>query len=115
MLLNNAKLNSIGLNYSTSDVPTKSSENVLIPTNDHYLLFNPSDKFKDVSQTVIPFFDAQEVAPEPAVPLNGIGLFLKGAEGFEGFLTPRISASKYAYFYERNKTSLSHSAIKWNE
>lgn len=47
---------------------------------------------------VIPLFDAQPVTMKTAMPLNGIGLYYKGARGYGGYVAPRIftdSIEKY--------------------
>lgn len=104
-------LNKLELKYSKSDIPTNSTKTpVPINTVDRYLTFTPTDMDKDFSQTVIPYFDAQEVVSDPPTPLGGLGLFLKGAEGFEGFVAPRIRKSKYAYYFERDSSTLTHTA-----
>ncbi len=42
---------------------------------DQYLQFDVTAAVKDVSQTTVPFLDAQAVAPSPATWLAGAGLY----------------------------------------
>jgi len=42
---------------------------------DQYLQFDVTSAVKDVSQTTVPFLDAQTVAPSPATWLAGAGLY----------------------------------------
>ena len=46
-------------------------------TNDQFIQFDASSAHKDVSQTTVPFIDAQPVAPTPATWLGGAGLYHK--------------------------------------
>lgn len=65
-----------------------------------FIKFTFSDFSKDAAQSTIPFFDAQDVISRPAaVPLQGIGLFLKGETGFGGFLTLKIKTYDYVQHY----------------
>ena len=60
------------------DIPTKySGYNKVDTDNDQYILFDSSSAYKDVSQTTIPFIDAQPVSPQPATWLGGAGLYHK--------------------------------------
>ena len=60
------------------DVPTKyPGHNQVDTTTDQYIEFDASSPHKDVSQTTIPFIDAQQVAPRPATWLAGAGLYHK--------------------------------------
>eukprot|EP00092_Neocalanus_flemingeri_P000983 GFUD01001050.1.p1 GENE.GFUD01001050.1~~GFUD01001050.1.p1 ORF type:complete len:584 (-),score=158.50 GFUD01001050.1:171-1853(-) len=68
------------------DVPTKfSGLNTVDTTTDQFIQFDASSAHKDVSQTTVPFIDAQPVAPQPATWLAGAGLYHKGRGGFGGF------------------------------
>lgn len=73
------------------DVPTnsrdKSIPNIL---PDRFIKFGPSDKYKDVAQTTVPFIDSQLVELHNPGPLSGVGLFHKGFIGYGGFIAPKI-------------------------
>jgi hypothetical protein len=43
--------------------------------HDEYLQFDTTSATKDVSQTTVPFLDAQTVAPAPSTWLAGAGLY----------------------------------------
>jgi len=69
------------------DVPTKfSGPNTVDTTNDQFIQFDATSAHKDVSQTTVPFIDAQPVAPKPATWLAGAGLYHKGRIGYGGFV-----------------------------
>jgi hypothetical protein len=55
---------------------------------------------KDASQTTVPFLDAQDAVNNPPVPLEGVGIFLKGQDGYGGFITPRIKTFDYGPFVQ---------------
>lgn len=55
-----------------------------------YVEFGPTSRYKDVSQTTIPFIDLQEVRPNPPVWLRGVGVYHKGQPGYGGFVAPRV-------------------------
>lgn len=69
--------------------PAKSSLNLLDSRANQFIHFRASDFRKDAGQSTVPFFDSQPIITEPAVPLSGIGLLHKGADGFGGFLALR--------------------------
>lgn len=73
------------------DIPTnsidKSIPNIL---PDRFIKFGPSDKYKDIGQTTIPFIDSQLVESHNPGPLSGVGLYYKGFVGFGGFVAPKI-------------------------
>ncbi|XP_074093604.1 uncharacterized protein LOC141523924 [Cotesia typhae] len=72
------------------DLPTKSSTNKLDSKTDQFVKFKASDLKKDVGQSTVPFFDAQETEEEHEAPLGGVGLIHRGQEGFGGFLAFRV-------------------------
>lgn len=61
-----------------------------------YLLFTHSDIDLDAAQTTVPFIDTQTVAPQPAVPLSGIGVHYKGRRWFGGYIAPKIFTYDYS-------------------
>lgn len=73
------------------DIPTNSVEKS-IPNidSDRFIRFGPSDKFKDLSQTTVPFIDSQLVESHNPTPLSGIGLYHKSFPGYGGFVAPKI-------------------------
>ncbi|GLG92569.1 Uncharacterized protein GBIM_00223 [Gryllus bimaculatus] len=73
------------------DVPTNSlAGSTPDSKSDQFLLFTHSDMDADAAQTTVPFLDAQEVAPEPPVPLAGAGIYHKGTPRYGGFVAPRV-------------------------
>ena len=63
------------------DIPTKyHGYNKVDTATDQYVMFDSSSAYKDVSQTTVPFIDAQPVAPQPASWLGGAGLYHKVRE-----------------------------------
>lgn len=73
------------------DIPTYTPEKS-IPNNlqERFVKFGPTDKFKDLSQTTIPYVDSQLVESHNAMPLSGVGLFYKTFPGYGGFIAPKI-------------------------
>jgi len=79
------------------DVPTKlQGQNKVDSTTDQYLQFDATSAHKDVSQTTIPFIDAQPVSPKPSTWLSGAGLYHKGQVGFGGFLGLKVSSYDFS-------------------
>ncbi|KAM8713659.1 hypothetical protein ACLKA7_013908 [Drosophila subpalustris] len=72
-------------------VSTKSSLSSLPLSKDNqYMEFVSSSVDKDAAQSTVPFIDIQDVVPNPAVPLSGLGIYHKGRKGFGGFFAPKI-------------------------
>lgn len=67
--------------------PEKSIPNIL---KDRYITFGPTDKFKDLAQTTIPFIDSQLVESHNPIPLSGVGLYYKSFPGYGGFIGMKI-------------------------
>lgn len=73
------------------DVPTLTPEkSIPYILKDHYVKFGPTDKFKDLAQTTIPFVDSQLVESHNPMPLSGVGLYYKTFPQFGGFIAPKI-------------------------
>lgn len=73
------------------DVPTLSpAKSIPSILPDRFIKFGPSDKYKDIAQTTIPFIDSQLVESHNPGPLSGVGLFHKGYPGYGGFIAPKI-------------------------
>lgn len=86
------------IDLKKADVPTKSPgppSMVNFGSSGQYLEFTHTDFERDVAQTAIPFFDAQEVVAKPAVPLMGAGILYRGRESYGGFVTPIIKTYDY--------------------
>ncbi|XP_050311732.1 uncharacterized protein LOC126747251 isoform X2 [Anthonomus grandis grandis] len=87
----NKSLNRTDLTPKEADIPIYTDKNSEILSNGpSFLNFTNTDINKDVAQTTIPFFDAQEVTNRPARPLVGAGLYYKGRKGYGGFIAPMI-------------------------
>jgi len=79
------------------DIPTNYHGYSRIDTEtDQYIQFDSSSAHKDVSQTTIPFIDAQPVAPQPASWLGGAGLYHKGRVGYGGFVGLKVSTYDFS-------------------
>lgn len=61
-----------------------------LSTNNQYMEFTSSSVDKDAAQNTVPFIDIQEVVPNPAVPLSGLGIYHRGRKGFGGYFAPKI-------------------------
>lgn len=73
------------------DVPIYSTgKSIPIMTPNNFIKFGPSDMVKDISQTTVPFIDAQMVEPPNPTPLSGVGLYYKTFESSGGFIAPKI-------------------------
>ncbi|KAL5280737.1 hypothetical protein ACFFRR_004635 [Megaselia abdita] len=72
--------------------PLKSNKDNLkvISSNGDYVKFKPTSKLHDAGQSTVPFIDIQPLETYPAAPLSGVGLSLKGENGFGGFIAPVI-------------------------
>jgi hypothetical protein len=87
------------------DIPTLSkTPSIPDSVHDQYLQFGVTSRYKDVSQTTVPYFDIQEVRPYPAVWLRGLGIYHKGQPGFGGFLAPRVFTQNLADFVKIDAT-----------
>lgn len=73
--------------------PVKSIPN---PLPSRFIKFGPSDKFKDLSQTTIPFIDAQLVESNNPTALSGVGLYYKSFPGYGGFVAPKVLNYNFA-------------------
>lgn len=101
--------NSVGKNKRTQlnlkwpHVPTKAKKpsNIMSRSNT-FIKFTHSDIGKDAAQTTVPFLDSQEVSSTPAMPLQGVGLYYKGENGFGGFIAPKIETLDYTSFIRAN-------------
>eukprot|EP00090_Calanus_glacialis_P044576 TRINITY_DN7968_c0_g1_i1.p1 TRINITY_DN7968_c0_g1~~TRINITY_DN7968_c0_g1_i1.p1 ORF type:complete len:702 (-),score=219.95 TRINITY_DN7968_c0_g1_i1:63-2168(-) len=79
------------------DIPTKfAGPNTVDTTTDQFIQFDASSAHKDVSQTTVPFIDAQPVAPTPATWLAGAGLYHKGRVGYGGFVGLKVSTYDFS-------------------
>lgn len=64
------------------DIPTLTPEkSILNILKDRFLKFGPTDKFKDLSQTTIPYIDSQLVESHNPTALSGVGLYYKSFPG----------------------------------
>lgn len=87
----NDKKNRTEINLDNLDVPILTPEKSIPNIQPNlYVKFGPTDKFKDLAQTTIPYIDAQLVESHNAVPLGGVGLLYKAFSGYGGFIAPKI-------------------------
>ena len=87
------------------NVPTRSKAKSLpISTSNSFIKFTHSDLNKDAAQTTVPFLDAQDVVNNPPVPLEGVGIIVKGQDGYGGFITPKIKTFDYGPYVQAIQT-----------
>ncbi|XP_066151759.1 uncharacterized protein [Euwallacea fornicatus] len=94
--VNNMELNREYISIVQPDISiytNKPSELKLFRTA--YVNFTNTDINKDATRAIVPFFDAQEVTTNPAVPLTGTGLYYKGRDGYGGFIAPLVRTHDY--------------------
>ncbi|KAF7988402.1 hypothetical protein HCN44_000975 [Aphidius gifuensis] len=95
---------------ANADVPTKSNlPNTLFTSNKEntFIKFQTTDWTADASQTIVPFFDTQEIITSPSAPLSGIGTFYKSHNKSGGFIALQLLTFDY------NELMTSH-YIKYN-
>lgn len=79
------------------DISTSTKEkSIPFALSDRFIKFQPTDRFKDIAQTTIPFIDAQLVESHNPTLLSGIGLYYKGTPGYGGFIAPKILNYNFA-------------------
>lgn len=61
-----------------------------LSNNNQFMEFISSSWDKDAAQNTVPFIDIQEVVPNPAVPLSGLGIYHKGRKGYGGYFAPKL-------------------------
>lgn len=89
--LGNANSQRKQLILKDSDLPTASElPSLPLSQTNHFMEFTSSSQQKDASQNTVPFVDVQEVVPQPAVPLAGLGIYHKGRPGYGGFFAPKV-------------------------
>lgn len=87
------------------NIPTRTKAKSLpISAPNTFVKFTHSDINKDAAQTTVPFLDAQDVVNNPPVPLEGIGIFVKGQDGFGGFIAPKIKTFDYGPYVQPIQT-----------
>lgn len=108
-LSNDNTENSIGkekrteVNLVTPDIPTKAkSPSYRLSQSNIFIKFTHSDIGKDAAQTTVPFIDSQEVSAADDSPLQGVGLYFKGAYGYGGFIAPKIETLDFSTFIKAN-------------
>lgn len=90
------------INLKWPDVSTRTkAKSMPISNPNTFVKFTHSDMGKDAAQTTVPFLDAQDVFNNPPVPLEGVGLFLKGQDGYGGFITPKIKTFDYGPYVQK--------------
>lgn len=73
------------------DIPTEDKgKSVVNRKLNQYIAFTHTGMDADAAQTTIPYLDAQDVVPVPAMPLIGVGLYHKASTGSGGFVGPRV-------------------------
>ncbi|XP_031621010.1 uncharacterized protein LOC116339329 [Contarinia nasturtii] len=73
------------------DVPTRSpKKSKRDRSQNKYIEFTPTDIYKDIAQTTVPFIDTQPVEAKIPKPLRGAGLYYKTTPGYGGFIGPLI-------------------------
>ena len=84
-------------------IPTKTKRpSVRTISANSFIKFTHSDIEKDAAQTTVPFLDSQDVSAADESPLQGVGLYFKGTEGFGGFIAPKIETLDYSGYIKAN-------------
>lgn len=79
------------------DISTNAKEkSIPFSLPDRFIKFGPTDRHKDISQTTVPFIDAQLVESHAPTLLSGVGLYYKGTPGYGGFIAPKILNYNFA-------------------
>lgn len=93
------------ITLKTPDIPVRSKAKSLpISQPNTYVKFTNTDMGKDAAQSTVPYLDAQDVVNNPPVPLEGVGVFLKGLDGYGGFISPRIKTFDYGPYVQAAQT-----------
>ncbi|XP_033148934.1 uncharacterized protein LOC108595224 [Drosophila busckii] len=72
-------------------IPTKSMlSSMPLSKHNEFMEFVSSSTDKDAAQNTVPYIDVQDVVPNPAVALSGLGIYHKGRNGYGGFFAPKI-------------------------
>lgn len=89
------------ITLKTPHISTKTkSKSLPISTTNSFIKFTHTDRDKDAAQTTVPFLDSQDVVNDPPVPLDGIGIFFKGNDGYGGFIAPKIRTFDYGPYVQ---------------
>lgn len=80
------------VNTGKRDHPLSTQKKTLRASREEldFVRFWHSDLITDSGQTAVPFWDAQTVAPVPAVPLAGVGFIWKTIDNSGGFVAPIV-------------------------
>ncbi|XKL65650.1 hypothetical protein PGB90_009070 [Kerria lacca] len=86
------------------NLPIEFSEDYNIPdsSSDSFLEFQPSDEITDAAQSTVPFIDIQAVAPQPPIPLTGVGIIHKGSYSSAGFIELKVFTYNLAEAIAKN-------------
>lgn len=88
-IYNNNSMEKKQLELQHPDRSTRSKEkSIPIRGKNHYINFQPTDIYKDVAQSTVPFLDTTTV--ESQKPLAGVGLYQKTQYGYGGFIAPKL-------------------------
>lgn len=105
--MNKTRIMKEELQLNEPDLPILSKSSSPVSKPSQFVKFTFSNFKKDASQTTIPLIDCQDVTSKPfAVPLQGIGLFLKGENGYGGFLTLKIKTFDYMKYFKKKQWSM---------
>lgn len=95
------------LSLDAPDNPLNSlSTSKIDSKTDMFVEFTHSDIDLDAAQTTVPFLDAQMVAPQPPVPLAGLGIYHKGVKWFGGFIGLKVFTYNFGDHIEDSFTDL---------
>ncbi|XP_014289814.1 uncharacterized protein orion isoform X1 [Halyomorpha halys] len=99
------------LKLKKPDIPTRTvGASHIDSKSEQFVEFGPTDLDLDAGQTTIPFLDTQLVAPQPPVPLAGIGIYHKGRDYSGGYIAPKVITYDFSkhimdHFPEINEAS----------
>ncbi|XP_057340671.1 uncharacterized protein LOC130677816 [Microplitis mediator] len=72
--------------------PTQIKDNIPDTQDNSGIWFTVTNKWQEIGENTIPFFDKQLVSPHPKVALDGIGVFHRGTKESGGFLSFKVFA-----------------------
>lgn len=96
------------LKLGSVDRPNKTNqENIEISNDNQYIKFNVTGLLEDGGQTTVPFIDNRQVLPENLSPLSGISFYVRGKDGYGGFLALKVYTFDVSQYIRDKNTSYS--------
>lgn len=104
------------INEIITESPLKYKQNVKVSKlSGDYIRFKHSEMITDYGQDAVPYFDIQEVAPSPPVPLIGAGLYWKSTTKSGGYVGLLVMPNDFRQFINEMDINNLDSMILENE